>query len=58
MMVSKYSFQKKKKICIYNIFTTLSQQILNGRLLVVIIGGQKSNISSRFKLKPITTNHL
>ena len=56
-MVSKYSFQKKK-CYVYNIFTTLSQQILDGRLLVVIIGGQKCNISSGFKLKPITTNHL
>ena len=34
--------------------TTFSQQILDDRFLVVIIGEKKSNISSGFKLKPIT----
>ena len=39
-------------------FTTFSQQILSGKLLLVVIGGQKSNVSYRFKLKSITTHHL
>ena len=39
-------------------FTTFSQQILSGKLLLVVIGGQKSNVSYGFKLKPITTHHL
>ena len=32
-----------------------SQQILSGRLLLAIIGGEKSNFSSGFKLEPVTT---
>ena len=32
-----------------------SRQIISGRLLVVVIGGQKSNLNCEFKLKPITT---
>jgi len=39
-------------------FTTFSQQIINDRLLLVVMSGQKSNLSCRFKLEPITTNHL
>ena len=39
-------------------FTTFSQQIINDRLLLVVMGGQKSNLSCRFKLELITTNHL
>ena len=31
-------------------FTTFSQQILNDRLLLVIIDEQKSNLNSGFKL--------
>ena len=39
-------------------YTIFSQQILSDRLLLVVIGGQKSNLSYRFKLEPITTYHL
>jgi len=39
-------------------FKTLSQQIIGDRLLLAITSGQKSNISCRFKLEPITTHHL
>ena len=36
-------------------FTTLSQQILSGRLLLAVIGEQKSNFSGEFKLELVTT---
>ena len=36
-------------------YTIFSQQILSDRLLLVVIGGQKSNLSYRFKLEPIIT---
>ena len=42
----------KKKI---DTFTTLSQQILSGKLLLAVIDDQKSNFSSRFKLELVTT---
>ena len=32
-----------------------SQQILNGKLFMAIIGGQKSNFSSEFKLELLKT---
>ena len=35
--------------------TPFSQQIIGGRLLVVVTGGPKSNLNCEFKLKPITT---
>ena len=38
--------------------TIFSQQILSGGLLLVIMDEQKSNLSCRFKLEPITTYHL
>ena len=38
--------------------TTFLQQILSSRLLLVVIVGQKSNLSVNFKFKLITTNHL
>ena len=38
--------------------TTFLQQILSDRLLLVIIVGQKSNLSVSFKFEPITTNHM
>ena len=44
-----------EKYYVHNIFTILSQKILNGRLLLVVIGGQKSYLSCEFKLKLITT---
>ena len=34
------------------------QQIINGRLLLVVMGEQKSNLNCRFKLESITTYHL
>ena len=38
--------------------TTFSQQILCGSLLLVVSGGQKSNLSRGFRLEQITTFHL
>ena len=32
-----------------------SQQILSGKLLLAVIGGEKSNFSGGFKLEPVTT---
>ena len=32
-----------------------SQQILNGMLLLTIVGGEKSNFNDGVKLEPITT---
>ena len=39
-------------------FTTLSQQILSGRLLLVVIGEQKNNFSDGFKLELVTIFHI
>ena len=39
-------------------FTTLSQKILSGRLLLAVNGGQQSNFIGEFKLKPVTTYSL
>ena len=36
----------------------LQQQILSDKLLLVIMGEQKINLSYRFKLEPITTYYL
>ena len=38
--------------------TTFFQQILNDKLLLVVIVRQKSNLSVKFKFEPIATNHL
>ena len=35
-----------------------SQQIIYGKLLLVVIGWQKNNLISKFKLEPTTTYHL
>ena len=43
------------KCYVHYIFTIFLQQILSGRLLLVVIGGQKSNLSCGFKLESITT---
>ena len=43
----------QEKCYVHNIFITFSQQILNGRLLLIVMGSQKSNLSCEFKLKPI-----
>ena len=37
---------------------TFSQQIINSRLLQVVIGGKKSGFISKFKLEPITIYHI
>ena len=39
-------------------FTTFSRQFLGDKLLFAITDGQKSNLSYKFKLEPITTYHL
>ena len=36
----------------------LSQQVLSSRLLLTVIGGQKSNLSDGFKLEPIIIYYL
>ena len=46
------------KCYVHYIFSTLSKQIINERLLVVVISRQKSNFSGEFKLEPITTYPL
>ena len=48
----------KDKCYVHNIFIILSQQILSGRLLLVVMNGQKSNLSYGFKLELIKTYHL
>ena len=48
-------WEKKKK----NVMsTTFSQQILSGRLLLVVISGQRNILSCGFKLEPITIYHM
>jgi len=37
---------------------TFSQQILSGKLLLVVIGRHKSNFNRSFKLKSTITYHL
>lgn len=39
-------------------FTTVSQQILNGRLLLFVMSEQKSNLNCEFRLEPMTTYYL
>ena len=46
------------KCYVHYIFSTHSKQIINDRLLVVVINRQKSNFSGEFKLEPITTYPL
>ena len=46
------------KCYVHNIFTIFSYQILSGSLLLVVIVGQKSNFSDKFKFRLIITNHL
>ena len=38
--------------------TIISQQIIHGKSLLIVIGWQKSNFSDRFKLESITTYQL
>ena len=47
-----------REILSHNIFTTLSEQILSDRLLLVVIGRQRNNLSYGFKLELIITYHL
>ena len=50
--------KKEKKYYVYNIFRALSQQIISSRLLRDVIGGQKNNFNSGFKLEHVTTYHV
>ena len=43
-----------EKYYIYNIL----QQILSGKLLLVVMGGQKNNLRSKLKFKLITIYHM
>ena len=45
---SRFNFEK---FYIHNILTTLSQQILSNRLLLAVIGEQKSNLSGELKFE-------
>ena len=45
-----------RKWYVHNIFITLSLQILSGKLLLVVIAGQKSNLSCEIQIK--TNNNL
>ena len=46
-------------IYIYNaIFIIFSQQVLSGKLLLVIMNEQKCNLNCGFKLEPITTYRM
>ena len=47
-----------EKLYVHNIFTIFLQQIIDGRLLLVVIVGKKNNLSVWFKFESITTNHL
>ena len=40
-----------REILSHNIFTTLSEQMLSDRLLLVVIGKQRNNLSYGFKLE-------
>ena len=40
------------------LFHNIIQQILNGKLLLTVIDGQKSNFNGEFKLKLVTNLHL
>ena len=62
--IKKTMFKKKlftmvlEKWYVYNISTTFLQQILSGKLLLVVIVDAKSNLNVNFEFEPITTNHL
>ena len=47
-----------REILSHNIFTTLSEQMLSDKLLLVVIGRQRNNLSYGFKLELIITYHL
>ena len=47
-----------REILSHNIFTTLSEQMLSDRLLLVVISRQRNNLSYGFKLELIITYHL
>ena len=55
VFLSKKHVQKRLR---NDMFITFLQQILSGRLLLVVIVGQKSNLSVSFKFELITTNYL
>ena len=47
-----------REILSHNIFTTLSEQMLSDRLLLIVIDRQRNNLSYGFKLELIITYHL
>ena len=55
---NRFFFLGVYKCYVHYIFSTHSKQIINDRLLVVVINRQKSNFSGEFKLEPITTYPL
>ena len=57
-MKLQISIHLEKKYYVHNIFTIFSQQIVSGRLLLVVMSEQKNNLSCEFKLEPITNNLL
>ena len=52
------SIHLEEKCYVHNIFTTFSQQIVNGSLLLIVMSEQKTNLSCEFKLELITTYHM
>ena len=50
--------KKSKKEERNDTFIIFSQQILNSKLLLTIIVGQKNNLNDGFRLEPMTTLHL
>ena len=56
MLNKRFCLPIKKKRNV--IFTIFSQKILSSGLLLVVIGGQKSNLICGFKLKLIITYHI
>ena len=61
--INKFFFETpsiylEEKWYVHNIFTIFSQQIVSGRLLLVVMSEQKSNLSCGFKLKPIPTYRI
>ena len=58
LFLTQDSYNLIKKCYVHNIFTILLQKILSGKLLLIVISGQKSNLSNGFKLKLIVYYHL
>ena len=56
--VSLSNEKQRKKEQREMLFHNIIQQILNGKLLLTVIDGQKSNFNGEFKLKLVTILHL